>query len=587
MTSNFAPAAVISLLKASTCSLGIMGSSAPVRTSTRAFTFPFSAGVFVARTPWKVTAASRSAPARTMLRTTPPPKQYPIAAIFSGSTWGSCLSCSRAALNLATSTAGSLVASFMNASASFGCVATLPLPYMSSANPTYPAWASRLAELRACSLWPHHSCTTRTPGRRPFAASSHATKPCSTVESCLYSSSRVLTAANAAEPSVSTVAVTANARLVRMRHPPGLKPVVYNNATPKATCKSCGAGAAAAFRSAPREPRDAVSLQRPTRTRAPCLDPTSRSAADARNVPAAAVDRPCVVDVRPDRRLGAPLRRRRASPVRLLDRRLGGADAGWRAGGHQPDRPDSGGLRASGELGGDERHDRHEPQRLRRGARSLAPDLGRQSRLSAPAGGNVQGRPHDPAGRRPSRRRRDDDGSHHLGGHGRRNRPSTLGAIDRRRQDVDRRLRRPVRAQALSASGRRPLEKRRTERIGDHDARPRGRDQDLILELDPLAAAALPRVHLEADHHPLAQRAGPVRLLILRIADARTLVREPCAMSHHLVTLRQEPGGQPRHPFRQVAQRDPGLERAGRPAQPVVGDPVQLALGRSRRRVAA
>lgn len=46
------------------------------------------------------------------------------------------LSWSRAALNLATMTAGSLVASLTKASASFGCVATLPLPYRSSAKPT-------------------------------------------------------------------------------------------------------------------------------------------------------------------------------------------------------------------------------------------------------------------------------------------------------------------------------------------------------------------------------------------------------------------------------------------------------------------
>src|SRR5437667_8129103 len=136
------------------------------------------------------------------------------------STWGSRFSCSSAALNRATTTAGSLVASLANACASCGCVVTLPLPYMSSANPTYPASARRRAWLRACSLCPHHSCTTSTPGRLPRAASSQAMNPCNTVSPWRYSISRVCTVALPAD-MVSKTAVIANPYRVYMPRPPG------------------------------------------------------------------------------------------------------------------------------------------------------------------------------------------------------------------------------------------------------------------------------------------------------------------------------------------------------------------------------
>src|SRR2546426_573631 len=135
------------------------------------------------------------------------------------STWGSRFSCSSAALNRATTPAGSLVASLANACASCGCVVTLPLPYMSSANPTYPASARRRAWLRACSLCPHHSCTTSTPGRLPRAASSQAMNPCRTVSPCRYSSSRVLTLAFPGDCESNTAAMASPYRAC-MRRPP-------------------------------------------------------------------------------------------------------------------------------------------------------------------------------------------------------------------------------------------------------------------------------------------------------------------------------------------------------------------------------
>src|SRR5438046_2338293 len=135
------------------------------------------------------------------------------------STRGSCFSCSSAALNRAASTAGSLVTSLTNACASCGCVVTLPLPYMSSAKPTYPASARRRAWLRACSLCPHHSCTTSTPGRLPRAASSQAMNPCRTVSPCRYSSSRVLTSAFPGDCESNTAAM-ASPYLACMRRPP-------------------------------------------------------------------------------------------------------------------------------------------------------------------------------------------------------------------------------------------------------------------------------------------------------------------------------------------------------------------------------
>src|ERR1035441_8269029 len=72
-------AARISSSKAATCSEGASGSSAPVQTSTLAVTLPETAGVLVARTPWKLTTALRSAPSRASSSTTEPPKQKPMA----------------------------------------------------------------------------------------------------------------------------------------------------------------------------------------------------------------------------------------------------------------------------------------------------------------------------------------------------------------------------------------------------------------------------------------------------------------------------------------------------------------------------
>src|ERR1700738_3871426 len=61
-------AALISSWKALTWSGGASGCSAPVQTSTLAFTLPEAAGVLVARTPWKLTTALRSAPPREFQR---------------------------------------------------------------------------------------------------------------------------------------------------------------------------------------------------------------------------------------------------------------------------------------------------------------------------------------------------------------------------------------------------------------------------------------------------------------------------------------------------------------------------------------
>ena len=47
-----------------------------------------------------------------------------------------------------------------------------PLPYMSSANPTYPARARRRACSSECSFCPAHSWTTTTPGRFPAPSAS-------------------------------------------------------------------------------------------------------------------------------------------------------------------------------------------------------------------------------------------------------------------------------------------------------------------------------------------------------------------------------------------------------------------------------
>ena len=59
-----------------------------------------------------------------------------MAPILFGSTCGCYFDELRAASKRARTTAGSFVASAMNACASSGCVVTLPLPYMSSAKPT-------------------------------------------------------------------------------------------------------------------------------------------------------------------------------------------------------------------------------------------------------------------------------------------------------------------------------------------------------------------------------------------------------------------------------------------------------------------
>src|SRR5437867_13421742 len=134
------------------------------------------------------------------------------------STCGSRFNCSSATLNRAASTAGSLVTSLTNACASCGCVVTLPLPYISSANPTYPASARRRAWWRACTLCPHHSCTTSTPGRLPRTASSQAMKPCRTVSPCRYSSSRVLTSAFPGDCESNTAAMASPYRAC-MRRP--------------------------------------------------------------------------------------------------------------------------------------------------------------------------------------------------------------------------------------------------------------------------------------------------------------------------------------------------------------------------------
>src|SRR5437764_2218428 len=220
ITSNRAPAVGISRLDASSCSAGTNGSAPPASTRMRAFSLPGCTGALVARAPWNVTTAARGTLARAMSSTTAPPKQYPMAAMRVVSTWGSRFSCSSAALNRATTTAGSLVASLANACASCGWGVTLPLPYMSSANPTYPASARRRAWLRACSLCPHHSCTTSTPGRFPGAASSQAMNPCSTVSPWRYSISRVFTVALPGD-RVSKTAVIANPYRACMPRPPG------------------------------------------------------------------------------------------------------------------------------------------------------------------------------------------------------------------------------------------------------------------------------------------------------------------------------------------------------------------------------
>ena len=69
------PAAVISSSNAARCSGGMIGSSAPICTSTLAFTAPACAGFAVPRPEWKPTTAFRGSPARAISSTVVPPKQ--------------------------------------------------------------------------------------------------------------------------------------------------------------------------------------------------------------------------------------------------------------------------------------------------------------------------------------------------------------------------------------------------------------------------------------------------------------------------------------------------------------------------------
>src|SRR5437879_11891926 len=91
---------------------------------------------------------------------------------------------------------------------------------MPSADPTRPAPARRRAWCGACSVAPHHPCTTSTPGRLARAASSQAMNPCNTVSPWRYSISRVFTVALPAD-RVSKTAVIANPYRVYMPPPPG------------------------------------------------------------------------------------------------------------------------------------------------------------------------------------------------------------------------------------------------------------------------------------------------------------------------------------------------------------------------------
>ena len=56
-------------------------------------------------------------------------------------------------------------------------------------------WPGAAPGFCACRLWPHHSCTTSTPGRFPLMESSQARNPLRGVFPCWYSTSWLLTSA--------------------------------------------------------------------------------------------------------------------------------------------------------------------------------------------------------------------------------------------------------------------------------------------------------------------------------------------------------------------------------------------------------
>ena len=100
------------------------------------FTLPFSAGCSVPRPTWKQTTAFRSSPSRAMLSTTPPPKQYPMAETFEGSTCSYFFKSSIAAVNRAFIAGMLLMTWDANLPASLGWSACFPLPYISTARAT-------------------------------------------------------------------------------------------------------------------------------------------------------------------------------------------------------------------------------------------------------------------------------------------------------------------------------------------------------------------------------------------------------------------------------------------------------------------
>ena len=69
------PAAFISVSKAARCSGGMIGSSAPMQTSTLPLMLAASCGRAVARPEWKPTIAFTSAPLRPISSAVVPPKQ--------------------------------------------------------------------------------------------------------------------------------------------------------------------------------------------------------------------------------------------------------------------------------------------------------------------------------------------------------------------------------------------------------------------------------------------------------------------------------------------------------------------------------
>src|SRR6266545_170253 len=122
-----------------------------------------------------------------------------MAAIRVGSTEGCCLMKLRAALNRASSSALFLITSLANFPASSGCLAILPSPNISTASAVYPSSASIRALLRRYSFCPHHSCTTRMPGRFPFISVFSARYPLSKVPPARYSTSCPTTLPQAVE----------------------------------------------------------------------------------------------------------------------------------------------------------------------------------------------------------------------------------------------------------------------------------------------------------------------------------------------------------------------------------------------------